>query len=261
MNIVRRALQTVGIFRGEVRAADFAPRVSPQGAPSNLPGTRTSDGDYALAMMPEPINPRTQRGSVIRELTSNRAHCRWQYNCMRCGETNFVNVGDEDRQVACGACKFGFSIRGIATEAVKTARDKVNARGGRLLLTDPISPKDWDTWRFTLPERIPSLETSPREAMKRSLQDQLGESDRAGEIDWTGEKQPHTEGLGNSTAAFDAPLNSHGGGPRSSPEWLAKRARQNQRADIIQAERRKQLLAGETPEERSLREKLEAAED
>ncbi len=202
--VVGRALSNLGerIARGEIRASDIAPRVSPQGVPSNAPGTRTNEGDYLAAMLPEPINPRSQRGAVIRELTTNRAHFRWQYNCIRCGNPNFVGVGDESRTVECGhGCGHKFSIRGVALDAIKTARAAANrTRGTSIGVDKPVSDAEWDTWRFSLPERMPSQETSPREAMVRKLQQQLGEV--SGDVEWTGEK--YAESL-DSGLAFSNP--------------------------------------------------------
>ncbi len=197
---------------GEVEIRAAAPQIQPPAQP--LPGAHVTEGAALAANQPEPVNPRSQRGAVIRVLTTNRGHFNWQFNCSHCGENNFVAVGDENRETACGACKHPFSIRGLAAEAIQSAR-----RAAKISADLPLSAAEWDAWRFSLPERIPSAEgASPTDQLAQRgirVTGTLGDNP-SGEVQWVGETQPYTEGFGGKTVGFD--------GPRScSPEWMERR--------------------------------------
>ena len=201
VNRIGRAITTVGLrISGErATAADFRatapPATTPQAPP--LPGTKSTDGDFARAMLPEAIDPRSRRGQVIRVLASDKTHVAWQYVCDRCGTNNQIaNNGIHfNRTLKCtGGCGKEFSIRGLAVDAIKAARAEANrTRGANIPIDRPISDEEWDTWLYTLPELIPSLETG-REARLKNLDRQLNDPN-AGEVEWTGSKYADTLGL------------------------------------------------------------------
>jgi hypothetical protein len=161
-----------------------------------------TNGDYLRANLPEPIDPRSRWGQVIKEVTSNGMCARYIFVCDRCGTNNFIATIHSDRKVPCiGGCGREFSIASLRDEAIKRARATANQqRGSNIPLDRKFTNEEIDNWYYTLPELCPSTETSPREAARKRIEEQLNDP-KAGEVEWVG--TPQIESLDSGLAFAD----------------------------------------------------------
>lgn len=184
-------------------AADFRAAAPPATTrPAAAPALASSEADYARATLPEAVDPRSRPGQVIRILASNKTQVAWYVVCDRpgCGATNQISVGDEHRRVTCfGGCGKQFSIHALAEDATRRARFAHNqVNGTNIKIDKPMTDEEWDNWRFTLPELIPS-----REASRASkLQDRLNGPD-GGEVTWAGGNYGSEESFANGMGFSD----------------------------------------------------------
>ncbi len=158
-------------------------------------GSGATEGDFTTIMLPKDVDPRSQKGAVIRILSSVGSLVAFQYVCSLCGTNNTVEVFNIERKCTCqGGCGKEFSIRALSTEAIKRARLAANTtRAANISAEKPVTPEEFDNWLYALPEHKPSLVTDPRQNLAERLNNEFRVTDETGAVEWTGSGSKHTD--------------------------------------------------------------------